>query len=148
MSKYFETYILIDASPEKVFDALTDPAKTRLYMYNCEVNCDWEVGSHMLWIGSVDEIVYGKGHLLEFESNNKLTYTVFDPNSTVEDIPENYLVTRITLEDLEDETLVKISQGDYAKVASGEERFKHAESGWKMVLNGLKELVEIQNSAS
>ena len=142
MSKYFETQILIEALVEKVFDSLTDPAKTRLYMYNCEVTCDWEIGSPILWIGSADEVTYGKGHLLEYEQNKKLTYTVFDPNSSVEDIPENHLTTSIILEDLDDATLVKVSQGDYAIVANGEERFKHTDEGWKMVLNGLKELAE------
>ena len=86
MPKFYESHILIEASPEKVFDALTDPAKTRLYMFNCEVTCDWEVGSPMLWIGAADEVVYVKGHLLVYEPNKELTYTVFDPNSTVEDI--------------------------------------------------------------
>ena len=52
------------------------------------------------------------------------------------------------LEELEDSTLVKVSQGDYAKVANGEERFQHTDEGWQMVLNGLKELAETQNEAS
>lgn len=146
--KLYEQQLLIEASPADVFDALTNPLKTRLYMYNCEPVCDWEVASPLLWKGALDDVVYVKGHLLVYEPDKELTYTVFDPNSTIEDIPENYLTTQIILEEVEGATLVKVSQGDFEKVANGQERFKHADGGWNMVLNGLKELVETELSPS
>ena len=43
---------LMDPFPQ-VWDMLTNPQKTKLYMFGCETVTDWKPGSELLWRGSV-----------------------------------------------------------------------------------------------
>src|ERR1700759_5257499 len=85
--------ISINASADKVWDALTNPEQTKKYMFGCEAISDWTVGSSLLWKGiyAGKEVVFVKGIILQIEPGKFLKYTVIDPNSEMEDIPENYL---------------------------------------------------------
>jgi len=115
---------------------------TKQYMFGCKAITDWKVGSEVIWKGATDGIIYVKGHVVKFEPNSVLAFTVFDPNRTYEDIPENYLTGEYRLSYSDSETTLDISQGDYSVVADGEQRYKDADKGWKMAMGGLKKLVE------
>ena len=139
--------ISINASPQKVWDALINPEKTKIYMYGCETVSDWKVGSQLLWKGNYEgkEMVFVKGNILEIEDFKKLVYTVFDPNSTMEDIPQNYLTVSYELSFEDNQTLFSVTQGDYNKVAEGEKRYKDSYNngeGWNPILIQIKKLVE------
>ena len=83
----------INSPASTVWDALTNPEITQAYMFGCETVSDWEIGSELLWKGQYQgmEMIFVKGKILELIPNQLLVYTVFDPNSTIPDIPENYL---------------------------------------------------------
>jgi uncharacterized protein YndB with AHSA1/START domain len=82
--------ITINAPAQIVWDALTDPEKTKEYFFNCRVLSDWKAGSHivfkerMFWIipiemkGTIKKITPGK--LLQYTLSNKgkSTSTVTD----------------------------------------------------------------------
>ena len=139
-----ENEILIDAPVETVWDLLTNPEKTKLYMYGCEVVCDWKLGDEMLWRGSTDDIIYVKGKLVDYEEGTQLAYTVIDPNGDYPDIPENYLTVTYQLEEQNDKTHLSVSQGDYSQVADGEKRYNDSAQagGWQSVLEKIKEIAE------
>ena len=139
--KYFKFAIVIEAEPKVVWEALTNPIFTKIYMFGCEVVSDWKLWEPVEWKGAEDGIIYVKGILLDYEKEKKLSYTVFDPNAGYKDIPENYLTTTYLIEQSEGKTVLSISQGDYSKVENGEKRFKES-IGWKMVLKGLKQMLE------
>ena len=139
--KYFKFAIVIEAEPKVVWEALTNPIFTKIYMFGCEVVSDWKLWEPVEWKGAEDGIIYVKGILLDYEKEKKLSYTVFDPNAGYKDIPENYLTTNYLIEPSEGKTVLSISQGDYSKVENGEKRFKES-IGWKMVLKGLKQMLE------
>jgi hypothetical protein len=74
-----------------------------------------------------------------------LAYTTFDPNSTLEDIPENYVTVTYTLTPKGNQTLLEVTQGDFAHVADGERRYTETYNngeGWTPILVQIKKLVE------
>ncbi len=147
MEKYITNTIEINAPKEVVWAALTEPEKTKIYMFGCETVSTWQPGSELLWRGYYEgqEIVFVKGHIVSFEPNNKLEYTVFDPNGIIEDKPENYLNVTYTLTEAAGKTLLTVKQGDYTKVAEGEKRYTESYNngeGWQPILVEIKKLVE------
>ncbi|MEM9719012.1 MAG: SRPBCC domain-containing protein [Bacteroidota bacterium] len=142
--KFIHNEIEIQASAEEIWDALTHPAKTQQYMYNCEALSTWKEGDELLWKGAQDGVVYVKGRVVIFDPEKTLAYTVFDPNGTYPDIPENYLTVTMTLEDREEGILLKVSQGDYSQVANGADRYEDTldQGGWQSVIQGIKRVVE------
>lgn len=130
-----------------VWDALINPEKTKIYMYGCETVSDWEIGSTLLWKGSYEgkEMIFVKGTVLELIPEKKLVYSVFDPNSTMPDIPENYLSVTYDLNSENGNTILTVTQGDYSKVAEGQRRYEQAYDngeGWNPILNAIKKMIE------
>lgn len=145
--KFISNTILIKASNEAVWDALVNPEKTKVYMFGCETVSDWKIGSPLLWKGIYQdkEMVFVKGNILEIDAPRKLVYTVFDPNSTMEDRLENYLTVTYELRSENNHTQLTVKQGDYNKVGDGERRYKESYNngeGWNPILEQLKQLVE------
>jgi uncharacterized protein YndB with AHSA1/START domain len=139
--------ISINAPASKVWDALTKPGLTKQYMFGCETVSDWLPGSELLWKGEYEgkEMVFVKGNIVAIEPGKLLVYTTIDPNSTIDDVSENYLTVTYELEEENGQTLFTVTQGDYATVAEGERRYKEAYNngeGWNPILVQIKELVE------
>lgn len=146
-SLFVNNTIRIKATPAKVWDALTNPQQTKKYMFGCETVSDWKPGSPLLWnmMHEGKELTAVKGNIVEIIPEKLLSYTVIDPNSTIEDIPENYLTVTYELSSENDETILNVTQGDYSKVADGERRYKEAYNngeGWNPILVEIKKLVE------
>lgn len=139
----------IQASATNVWDALINPEKTKIYLFGCETVSDWNIGSPLLWKGMYEgkEMIFVKGNIVALEPEKKLIYTVFDPNSTMEDIPENYLHVTYELTEGNGVTSLTVTQGDYSKVAEGDRRYKETYNngeGWNPILTAIKTLVEKQ----
>lgn len=139
--------ITIDAPIATVWNALTNPEQTKIYMFGCEAISDWNVGSPLLWKGvwEGNEMVFVKGNVVQIEPETLLAYTTFDPNGTIEDIPENYLTVTYRLSEVNGQTHFVVTQGDYNTVAEGERRYNEAYNGgegWNPILFAIKQLVE------
>ncbi|HXB06437.1 MAG TPA: SRPBCC domain-containing protein [Puia sp.] len=139
--------ITIDAPAAKVWDALTKAEWTKQYMFGCEPHSDWKPGSPLLWKGNFNgvEMVAVKGHVVSIDPGHSLVYTVIDPNNpAIADIPENYLTVTCRLSGQDGKTHLFVSQGDYNKVAEGENRYQHTVEGggWSSILEQIKQLVE------
>jgi uncharacterized protein YndB with AHSA1/START domain len=139
--------ISIVAPKEKVWDALVNPDMTKQYMYGCVPVSDWQPGSELLWQGEEEGniITFVKGHIVEIRPNEYLAYTVIDPNNAaIPDLPENYLTVTYTVTQDEEITELTVTQGDYSKVANGEQRYidTQAQGGWTSILDAIKDLVE------
>ncbi len=141
-----ENSILINAPASKVWDALTNPEQTKKYMFGCETVSDWKIGSPLLWTGNHEgkDMVFVKGIITDIQPDRFLSYTTIDPNSGVEDKPENYLTVTYDLKGTEQETILTVTQGDYSEVGDGDRRFKKAieAGGWQPILNEIKKIVE------
>ena len=134
--------IKLNAETSNVWEALTNPALTQKYMFGCEAVSDWKVGSPLVWKGAADGKVYVKGNIVNIKPRKLLQYTTFDPNSTVEDIPSNYLTVTIELSPEGKQTVLSVTQGDFGGVANGEKRYNATVGGWDFALNGLRKLLE------
>jgi uncharacterized protein YndB with AHSA1/START domain len=128
--------ITINAPAQIVWDALTDPEKTKAYFFNCRVLSDWKAGSpivfkgRMFWIipiemkGTIKKITPGK--LLQYTLSNKGKST-----STVTD----------ELTETDGKTTLHITD-DVGRGEGAEKRYHKSVKGWDKILKGLKDLVE------
>jgi uncharacterized protein YndB with AHSA1/START domain len=148
MSKelFVKNEIQIDAPASKVWDALINPSETKKYMFGCETVSDWKPGCDLLWQGNYEgkDMVFVKGKIIKIDPEKFLSYTTIDPNSSVADIPENYLTVTYELQEDNGKTTLTVTQGDYSTVAEGEKRFREtmAGGGWDPILIQIKKLVE------
>jgi uncharacterized protein YndB with AHSA1/START domain len=138
--------IAINAPAAKVWDVLVNPQQTKKYMFGCETVSDWKPGSDLLWRGNYEgkDMVFVKGKIVEIIPEKFLSYTTIDPNSGIEDIPENYLTVTYALKEENDQILLTATQGDYSTVGDGEKRFRETleGGGWQPILDEIKKLVE------
>jgi uncharacterized protein YndB with AHSA1/START domain len=135
--------IEIDAPVETLWKVLTDAEFIKQYMFGCNAETDWKPGSPLLWKGAADGKLYVKGHIVSIEPPTRLVYTIFDPNSTIKDIPANYLHMSYDLKKRGDRgSVLVITQGDFSTVEDGENRYKHSLDGDDTVLSGIKKLAE------
>ncbi|MBT1702161.1 SRPBCC domain-containing protein [Chryseosolibacter indicus] len=84
--------ITLNASPERVWEALTHPGMTKQYMYG-EVSCDWQEGSKIFWKANNEhgKEVQQKGEVLRIVPGKLLSYALYDPEIHLEDKIEQYM---------------------------------------------------------
>jgi len=140
-----EKEVQFDVSKEKVWNLLTNPEFTKEYMFGCEVISDWKVGDSIIWKGLTEdgkEIIYVKGSIIEVEQGRKVTFTMFDPNMELDDIPENYLNLTYELKEKGNSTILKLTQGNFATVGDGKKRYEESLKGWEMVIPIMKQIAK------
>jgi uncharacterized protein YndB with AHSA1/START domain len=140
-----EATVDIDASPSDVWRSLTDPAMIKQYYLGAEVQTDWQVGSPISFKGEWDGKPYeDKGEILAVEPERKLAYSHFSPMSGKPDVPENYHVVEVTLDESDGKTRVTLRQSNLEGGATDEDRANRDdyEKNWKQMLEGLKTTTE------
>ncbi|MDB5255616.1 MAG: hypothetical protein JWM14_311 [Chitinophagaceae bacterium] len=138
MEKYIvHQSVNIKASPAQVWDALTNPQKTKQYFFNCEISSDWKKGSTIAFKGKLFLVfpIEMKGEIEDIQKEKLLKYTLSNGRSntfsTVTDtLSYHNGITTLSIAD-------DVGQGEGA-----EKRYKKSVKGWNKVLKGLKELVE------
>jgi len=129
----------IDASRDKVWNALTDPDRIKEYMMGSIVETDWTPGSPIVWKGEWEGKPYeDKGEIIEFEPQSRLVLTHYSPMNGAEDVPENYHTLTYELSDSGDGTHISLSQDNNGS----EDEVEHSRSMWEGMLAGLKGVVE------
>jgi len=131
--------ITIKAPASEVWDALTNPEKTKQYFFHCKVHSSWKKDSsitfkgRMFWIIPIEM----NGTIEKIEPGKLLKYTLAnasDKSGTKSVVTDelNYAhgETELTITD-------DVGQGEGA-----EKRYNRSVKGWDKVLKGLKELVE------
>lgn len=134
-----EKTVNIDATPEKVWLALTSRELIKQYFFGTDALSDWKPGSTLIFQGEWEGNSYqDKGNILEAEPGLLLRYNYWSGFSGLEDIPENYSVVTYRLKAEQKGTTLDLTQEGFAN----KEGLAHAESGWTMVLDNLKKLLE------
>jgi uncharacterized protein YndB with AHSA1/START domain len=145
-SLVIENNIDINAPASRVWQILTNPQETKKYMFGCEAISEWKVGRPLEWKGIFGgkEVVAVKGEILDILMGKFLSYTTFDPNGSIPDIPENYLKVTYTLNESRGHTQLKVTQGDYSRVQDGQKRYEDSTSGggWMSILTEVKRIAE------
>jgi uncharacterized protein YndB with AHSA1/START domain len=131
--------VTIDASPDRVWAALTDPAIIRQYMFGSTVTSDWKVGSTITYAGEYEGKEYeDHGEILEIRPDELLRSTHFSPLSGQPDVPENYHTLTYTLEPDANQTRLTLSQDNNGSEAEVE----HSTANWQQMLDSMKSVVE------
>ncbi len=150
MEKLFITNkIAIKADRARVWKTLTDPTLSKEYMFGCEAISTWRLGDPLTW-----EMIYGgkpfiavKGYVVSISPMKHLSYTVFDPHSSIPDLPQNYLTVTYDLIEVDDEVTLIVTQGDFNLVEDGVRRYTEAFNGgegWNPILLKIKTCAEEQ----
>ncbi len=129
----------INASIDKVWQALVNPADIRQYMFGTTVVSDWREGSPITWQGEWQGKPYqDKGVILQFVPNRKIQYSHFSPLSGLPDLPENYHTVTVELSGEGNQTRVILAQDNNTT----EEERLHSQANWEMMLVTLKKYLE------
>lgn len=132
MERVFEIYIR--TTPERLWDAITNPDVRRRYNFGAGVESDWTPGSSFT-MGTPDMLL-GEGVNVEVDPPRRLvqrTTMLFDEAAAAEG------VTRITwdIEQVEDSCRLTVTH-DEMREGAPEQLY----GGWPMVLSGLKTWLE------
>ncbi len=134
-----QTSVTINASPAKVWTALTSPPLIKKYLMGTNVKTDWKEGSPIIYEGEYKGKEYkDKGKIIKFEPGKILQSTYWSSMGGKPDMPENYNLVTYELKENGGQTTVTLTQDNI----NSEEEKKHVTENWKAVLNGLKEVVE------
>ncbi len=138
----FYYVILIDASRERVWQALTNGAFTRQYWHQTDVQSDWKVGSAVDFYVERDgaRISACTGKVLQTEPPSLLSYTWHFPLNPDCAHEEPSQVT-FRLESVGAATKLTVQHKGFESAASA--TFQLVRDGWPFVLGGLKTLCEI-----
>lgn len=133
--------VMLNATPERVWEALTHPGMTRQYFYNCDVESDWKAGSTLRWRGNYQgRPLDVEGTVMEIVPGRYIKYSGFD-RLTEGDIARRgdvYITHEI------------IPQGDKTKLLTTLEHFEGDETRAEMaaeqwdfeIMPRLRQLVE------
>lgn len=132
--------IVINAAPSEVWDALTNPEKTKKYFFNCEVFSSWIEGDEIIFKGRIFLIrkIEMVGEILKIVPGRFLKYTL--KNGT-DDNTTNFSTVTDELSYTNGQTFLSITD-DVGEAEGAAERYKRSIKGWDKVLKGLKKLVE------
>jgi uncharacterized protein YndB with AHSA1/START domain len=131
--------ITINAPASRVWEALTNPALIKQYLFGADVITDWKEGSPIIYKGAYEGKAYeDKGSVLKAEPEKLLLTTHWSPLSGSPDSPENYHKVSYELAAENGGTQLTITQDNNA---TKEEQDQSA-NFWKMILEGMKKLLE------
>lgn len=129
----------IAAPAAKVWEALVNPQMIKQYMFGTTVDSDWREGSPISWKGEWKGKPYtDKGEIRKIEPRRLMQYSHYSPLSGLPDTPENHHTVTIELSEHGAQTRISLSQDNNAS----DEARDHSEKNWKMMLEGLKKLLE------
>ena len=133
--------VALDASPFKIWEALTDPAKTKKYFFNCEVFSKWIEGSPITFKGKIFLIkkIEMNGKIVKIIPEKFLKYTL--KNGGEKDSSAGFSTVTEELTYKNDKTVLSITD-DVGTGEGAEKRYMRSLKGWDKVLKGLKKLVE------
>jgi uncharacterized protein YndB with AHSA1/START domain len=131
--------ILINATKQKVWDALTKPELVKKWQYGSDVITDWKVGSEIRFRVEWEDKVFEQwGKILEIIPNELIKYSLFFPRPDLEDKEENYFIMSYIISESENKIKLQILKEDNRPRAVKEEESNEENP----VLLALKEIIE------
>ena len=134
--------IKINAPAKKVWNTLTDPELIKEWLFGTKAVSDWKIGSSLIFTGNWQGIEYrDKGTILEIEAEKKLKYDYWSSFSGLREAPENFSIVEFNLVKKENQTLLTLTQSNFATP----EMCEDSEKNWDVTLDSLKKVVENTN---
>ena len=130
---------IINAPVNKVWEALTNPALIKQYLFGTNTITDWKKGSPITYEGEWEGKAYkDKGNIIDIIPEKLLHTTYWSSIGGKEDKPENYNNVIYEVKPENSGTLITISQDNIANEAERE----HMNQNWGMVLESMKKMLE------
>ncbi len=134
------TSVIINASKSKVWDALTNPAAIKAYLFGTDVHTDWKKGSPITYTGVWEGKAYeDKGVIVDIKPGEYYHSTYYSPLSGKEDSEENYANVIWAVKEDGSNTIASVSQDNIET----EEGIEKAKQNWDYVLKGMKEYITL-----
>ena len=132
--------IIINASPEKVWETLTNPSLISQYLFGAETITNWNVGSDILFkIKFEGEEFIDKGIVIENIPNRILKYKYWSGFCGLADKSENYSIVTYNIEKMEnDKCKFKWTQEGFAD----EQSRTNSENSLVTILEQIKAITE------
>nr|WP_315158181.1 SRPBCC family protein [uncultured Flavobacterium sp.] len=131
--------IIINATKQKVWEALTKPELVKKWQYGSDVLTDWKVGSEIRFRVEWENKVFEQwGKILEIIPNELIKYSLFFPRPDLEDKEENYFIMSYIISELENKIRLEILKEDNRPGAVEEKEIDEENP----VLTVLKEIIE------
>src|SRR5258705_851821 len=103
--------IEINATPEQVWDAVTNPEMVKKYFFGTTMEANLIVGGDITFTGEWEGKAYqDKGKVLEIETNKILKYSYWSAFSGKDDKPENYANVTYKITQKDSTTILEVSQ--------------------------------------
>jgi uncharacterized protein YndB with AHSA1/START domain len=134
MEKVFEIYI--KTTPERLWEAITDPELRSQYSFGVGVNSDWKPGSRYEAAHAVAGVAIAEGENLEVDPPHRLVQSM---NALWSDEVRAEGTSRVTweIQQIEDSCRLTVTH-DQLREGANDELY----GGWPMILSGLKTLLE------
>ena len=129
--------IYIQATPEQIWNALTDPAMTEQYYFGTRIDSDFQPGSPYVYRGA-DGAPMLDGEILENDPPRRLVMT-FRPCW----VGETAAVSRVTWEITPEDRQCKLALV-HEDLDLDSDLGRGVQDGWTRIMSGLKTLVERQ----
>jgi uncharacterized protein YndB with AHSA1/START domain len=119
-----------------VWEALTNPEKTKQYFFGCKVFSDWKPGSDITFKGRMFWIIPFEMHgkIVAVQPARLLQYTLLNKDGSRSEVTDR-------LEESDGITTLSITD-DVGCRAGVEKRYARSQKGWDKILTGLKQFVE------
>ena len=134
MEKVFEIYIR--TTPERLWEAITDPEQRAKYNFGAQQGSDWTAGAHYEMVHPGAGVLLGEGEVLEVDPPRRLVQTMRALWS--DDVKaEGFSKVAWDIEPIGDSCRLVVTHSDLREGANDE-----IYGGWPMILSGLKTWVE------
>ncbi|HEY1643520.1 MAG TPA: SRPBCC family protein [Streptosporangiaceae bacterium] len=134
MEKVYEIYI--KTTPERLWQAITDPEIRAKYNFGAGVTSDWTAGSHYEMGAPAAGMLLGEGENLEVDPPRRLVQTMV---ALWSDEVKSEGSSRITweIEPVQDSCRLTVTHDELREGANDQ-----LYGGWPMILSGLKTWLE------
>ena len=134
MEKVFE--IWIKTTPERLWQAITDPAMRARYNFGAAIESDWKAGSKFEMTAGGGSVHLGMGEILEVDAPRRLVQSM---TALWSDEAKAEGTSRVTweIEAVGDSCRLTVTHDQLREGANPE-----LYGGWPMILSGLKTLLE------
>ncbi|AXT20506.1 SRPBCC domain-containing protein [Flavobacteriaceae bacterium AU392] len=134
--------IEINAKTKEVWDALINPEKIKLYLFETEVVTDWKIGNSIVFKGKDnDEKYIDKGTIIENKKEELLKYSYWSEFYKLEDTAKNYALVTYKIQKLtHNKVLLKWEHEGFVN----EINQKHSEGLIQEILEQVKKITEGQ----
>ncbi|MBI4922318.1 MAG: SRPBCC domain-containing protein [Devosia nanyangense] len=131
--------VTIDAPPDRIWEALTDPAQVSQYMFGAEIVTDWVRGGPIVFRGVWEGTPFeDKGTILDIDPPVFLRTSYYSPLSGKPDTPENYAIVTYRVSRDGKASRLTVTQSNIA----GAEELAQTESNWDTVLATMRAMIE------